>query len=79
VEQKKTKKPNDVLAKHKAQIPAKKLRKKRPEFKAKPRDEKKSRGDQDLQISSATKKPSKTIPKRKCKSAGGRKSKIQFR
>jgi hypothetical protein len=39
----KPKKPNDVLAKHKAQIPAKEGAKERPEFKAKPRDEEKSR------------------------------------
>ena len=40
------KNPNDVLAKHKAQIPAKEGSKERPEFKAKPRDEEKSRGDE---------------------------------
>ncbi|SEG14600.1 Protein of unknown function [Flavobacterium urumqiense] len=40
------KNPNDVLAKHKAQIPAKEGSKDRPEFKAKPRDEEKSRGDE---------------------------------
>jgi hypothetical protein len=37
VEQKKTQKPNDVLAKQK------KGQKERPEFKAKPRDEEKSK------------------------------------
>ncbi|CAM4154043.1 hypothetical protein RCH19_000875 [Flavobacterium sp. PL12] len=40
------KNPNDVLAKHKAQIPSKEGSKERPEFKAKPRDEEKSRGDE---------------------------------
>jgi hypothetical protein len=40
------KNPNDVLAKHKAQIPAKDGSKDRPEFKAKPRDEERSRGDE---------------------------------
>jgi hypothetical protein len=51
------KNPNDVLAKHKAQIPAKEGAKERPEFKAKPRDEEKSRGDQSPSKSkSATKK-----------------------
>ena len=40
------KKPNDVLAKHKAEIPAKEGAKDRPEFKAKPKDEEKARGDQ---------------------------------
>jgi hypothetical protein len=33
------KSPTDVLAKHKAQIPAKEGSKDRPEFKAKPKDE----------------------------------------
>jgi hypothetical protein len=64
VEQKKTKKPNDVLAKHKAQT-AKEGAKERPEFKAKPRDEEKSRGDQ-RPPSSATKNPKKIHTKRKC-------------
>ena len=40
------KNPNDVLAKHKAQIPAKEGSKDRSEFKATPRDEEKSRGDE---------------------------------
>ena len=40
------KNPNDVLAKHKAQIPAKEGASERPEFKAKPRDADKSRGDE---------------------------------
>jgi len=40
------KNPNDVLAKHKAQIPTKDGAKERPEFKAKPRDEERSRGDE---------------------------------
>jgi hypothetical protein len=54
------KNPNDVLAKHKAQIPAKEGYKERPEFKAKPRDEEKSRGDEAPSKSKpAAKKPSK--------------------
>jgi hypothetical protein len=53
------KNPKDVLAKHKAQIPAKDGAKARPEFKAKPRDEEKSRGDQSPSKSYAAKKPSK--------------------
>lgn len=47
------KNPKEVLAKHKAQIPAKEGAKERSEFKAKPRDEEKARGDQS---------PSKTKP-----------------
>ena len=54
------KNPNAVLAKHKAQIPAKESTKERPEFKAKPKDEEKHRGDESpSQSKSATKKPSK--------------------
>ena len=54
------KNPNDVLAKHKAQIPAKVGAKERPEFKAKPRDEEKSRGDEaPTKSKSPAKKPSK--------------------
>jgi hypothetical protein len=53
------KNPKDVLAKHKAQIPAKDGAKARPEFKAKPRDEEKSRGDQSPSKSNVAKKPSK--------------------
>lgn len=40
------KNPNDVLAKHKAEIPAKDSSKERPEFKAKSKDEERARGDQ---------------------------------
>jgi hypothetical protein len=48
------------LAKHKAQIPAKEGDKDRAEFKAKPRDEEKSRGDESPSKSKpAAKKPSK--------------------
>jgi hypothetical protein len=47
------KNPTAVLAKHKAQIPVKEGTKDRTEFKAKPRDEEKSRGD---------KSPSKSKP-----------------
>jgi hypothetical protein len=47
------KNPTAVLAKHKAEIPAKEGSKDRPEFKAKPKDEDRARGDQS---------PSKTKP-----------------
>jgi Protein of unknown function (DUF1456) len=40
------KNPNEVLAKHKAQIPAKEGASERKEFKAKPKDQEKARGDQ---------------------------------
>jgi hypothetical protein len=40
------KNPNEVLAKHKAQIPSKEGAQERKEFKAKPKDEEKARGDQ---------------------------------
>lgn len=40
------KNPTAVLAKHKAEIPVKKGTSERPEFKAKPKDEEKARGDQ---------------------------------
>lgn len=40
------KNPNDVLAKHKAEIPKKENTKDRPEFKASPKDAEKGRGDQ---------------------------------
>ena len=40
------KNPKEVLAKHKAEIPSKEGSKDRPEFKAKPKDEEKVRGDQ---------------------------------
>ena len=39
------KNPNDVLAKHKAEIPKKETSKERPEFKASPKDAEKGRGD----------------------------------
>ncbi|PWA05030.1 DUF1456 family protein [Flavobacterium psychrotolerans] len=58
------KNPNDVLAKHKAEIPLKEGAKERIEFKAKPKDEEKSRGDQKPSKSGATKKPfKKAAPK----------------
>lgn len=47
------KNPNAVLAQHKAQIPAKEGTSERAEFKAKPKDEERARGDQS---------PSKTKP-----------------
>ena len=54
------KNPNDVLAKHKAQIPAKEGSKDRPEFQAKSRDEERSRGDESPSKSKpAAKKPFK--------------------
>jgi hypothetical protein len=54
------KNPTAVLAKHKAQIPVKEGTKDRTEFKAKPRDEEKSRGDQSPSKSKpAAKKTSK--------------------
>jgi hypothetical protein len=40
------KNPTDVLAKHKAQIPVKEGVSERPEFKAKPKDQERARGDQ---------------------------------
>ena len=59
------KNPNDVLAKHKAQIPVKEGQKERPEFKAKPKDSEKARGDQSpAKSKSAAKKPfKKAAPK----------------
>ncbi|MBF4506035.1 DUF1456 family protein [Flavobacterium sp. JLP] len=63
------KNPNDVLAKHKAEIPKKESTKERPEFKASPKDAEKSRGDQKPSKSgTAAKKPfkknnSKATPK----------------
>jgi hypothetical protein len=54
------KNPNDVLAKHKAQIPVKEGASERTEFKAKSRDEEKSRGDESPSKSKpAAKKPFK--------------------
>jgi len=52
------KNPNEVLAKHKAQIPTKEGVPERKEFKAKPKDDEKARGDQS---------PSKTKPAAKKK------------
>ena len=53
--------PNEVLAKHKAQIPAKEGASERPEFKTKPKDEERARGDQKpgQKSSAAKKKPLK--------------------
>jgi hypothetical protein len=54
------KKPNDVLAKHKAEIPKKDNAKDRPEFKAVPKDSERGRGDQKPSKSgSAAKNPKK--------------------
>jgi hypothetical protein len=55
------KNPNDVLAKHKAQIPVKEGASERPEFKAKAKDEEKSRGDE----SPSKKKPVAKKPSKK--------------
>jgi hypothetical protein len=54
------KNPNEVLAKHKAEIPVKESQKERPEFKAKAKDEEKYRGDESPSKSKpAAKKTSK--------------------
>ncbi len=53
------KNPTAVLAKHKAEIPAKEGASERPEFKAKPKDEEKHRGDQKPGQKSAAKRTSK--------------------
>jgi len=62
------KNPNEVLAKHKAEIPKKENSKDRPEFKASPKDPEKARGDQKPKSFAGTKKPfkksnTKTTPK----------------
>lgn len=62
------KNPNDVLAKHKAEIPKKETSKERPEFKASPKDSEKGRGDQRPKSATGAKKPfkknnTKTAPK----------------
>lgn len=62
------KNPNDVLAKHKAEIPKKENTKERAEFKASPRDPQKARSAQKPQSFSGTKKSfkknnSKTTPR----------------
>lgn len=74
------KNPNDVLAKHKAQIPKTVNSKDRPEFKAKPKDEERSRGDQSPSKSkAATKKPSKKeFPKGNGKTSVVEKVKFNF-
>ena len=56
------KNPTAVLAKHKAEIPKKENQKERVEFKAKPKDEERSRGDQ---TPSNTKPASKKKPFKK--------------
>ena len=54
------KNPNDVLAKHKAEIPKRDNTKDRPEFKASAKDAEKQRGDQSpSKSSSANKRPKK--------------------
>ena len=53
------KNPNEVLAKHKAEIPKKENTKDRPEFKASPRDPEKARGDQKPKSYTGAKKPFK--------------------
>jgi Protein of unknown function (DUF1456) len=59
------KNPKDVLAKHKSEIPVKESFKERPEFKAKPKDEERARGDQPGKATTASKKKpfKKTAPK----------------
>jgi Protein of unknown function (DUF1456) len=62
------KNPNDVLAKHKAEIPKKETSKERPEFKASPKDSERARGDQKTSKPGAAKKTfkknnSKATPK----------------
>ena len=59
------KNPNEVLAKHKAEIPKRETSKERPEFKASPKDSEKYRGDKSPSKSgSATGKPKKkSFPK----------------
>ncbi|NRT12817.1 DUF1456 family protein [Flavobacterium sp. 14A] len=73
------KNPNDVLAKHKAQIPAKSTSKERVEFKAKPRDEEQSRADEAPSKTSAAKKPfKKQFPKGNNKTQVVEKVKFNF-
>jgi hypothetical protein len=79
VEQKKTQNPNDVLAKHKAQIPAKEGAKERPEFKAKPRDEERRPEVTKTSKSSSATKTFKNNTQKEMQKVCGRKSKIQFR
>ena len=57
------KNPNEVLAKHKAEIPKKDSTKERPEFKASPKDAEKGRGDKaPSKTGPAAKKPFKKKP-----------------
>jgi hypothetical protein len=57
------KNPNDVLAKHKAEIPKKDSTKERPEFKASPKDAEKGRGDKaPSKTGTVAKKPFKKKP-----------------
>ena len=57
------KNPNDVLAKHKAEIPKKETTKERPEFKASAKDAEKGRGDKaPSKTGTAAKKPFKKKP-----------------
>ncbi|HSD05605.1 DUF1456 family protein [Flavobacterium sp.] len=73
------KNPNEVLAKHKAQIPKKENTKDRPEFKAKPKDEERSRGDQSPSKSASAKKPAKKqFPKGNGKASVVEKVKYNF-
>ncbi|MES2238626.1 MAG: DUF1456 family protein [Bacteroidota bacterium] len=74
------KNPNDVLAKHKAEIPKKESSKERPEFKASPKDSEKARGDQSPSKSgSANKKPAKKqFPKGNSKTPVVEKVKYNF-
>ena len=74
------KNPTEVLAKHKAEIPKAATSKDRPEFKAKPKDAEKSRGDQSPSKSgSGAKKTSKKeFPKGNGKTSVVEKVKYNF-
>ncbi len=68
------KNPNDVLAKHKAEIPKAATAKDRPEFKAKPRDEEKARGDQSP---SKSKPAAKRVSKKEFPKGNGKESVVE--
>lgn len=74
------KNPNDVLAKHKTQIPVKEGDSKRAEFKPKPKDAEKSRGDESpsKSKSAAKKTGKKQFPKGNNKTQVVEKVKFNF-
>jgi hypothetical protein len=72
------KNPNDVLAKHKSEIPKKDSSKDRPEFKAKAKDEERSRGDQSPSKSAPKKTSKKEFPKGNGKTSVVEKVKYNF-